>query len=151
MTLGLHFTENFLHSSGKINHSFITAFFTFVLPIQCFVPPTILPRGGDSRCHGGSIHHAHCAIHHVHFFKPFPCIEVIWVQIAKEVGFSPIQEDSVRYVVLFCITSFIVSSLTLPISTYQPFTVDSGNILVECCKLVFAFNGIYHFSLGIFK
>ena len=126
------------------------AFFMFALPIQCFVPPTILPRGGDSRCCGGSIQHAHCPIHHVRFFKQFPCIQVIWVQITEEVCFPPIQEDSVGYVALFCITFFIVSSLTLPISTYQPFTADSGNILVECCKPVLAFDGIYQFSLGIF-
>ena len=151
MTLGLHFTENFLHSSSKINHGFIMAFLTLALPIQCFVPPAILPRGGDSRCCGRSIQHAHCPIHHVCFFKQFPCIQVIWVQITEEVCFFPIQEDSVGYVVLFCITFFIFSSLTLPIFTYQPFTVDSGTILVECCKSVFAFDGIYHFSLVIFK
>ena len=64
---------------------------------------------------------------------------------------SPIQEANVGYVVLFCITFLIVSLLTLPISTYQPFTADSGNILAECCKPIFAFDGIYQFSLGIFK
>ena len=150
MTLGLHFTENFLHSSGKINHGFVMAFFTFALPIQCFVPPTILPRGGDSRCCGGSIQHAHCPIHHVGFFKQFPYVQVIWAQITQEVCLSPIQEDCVEYVVLFGITFFIVLSLTLPISTYQPFAADSGNILVECCKPVFTFNCINQFSLGIF-
>ena len=126
------------------------AFFTFV-SYPMFCSPTILPRGGDSRCCGGSIQHAHCPIHHVCIFKQFPCKQVIWVQSTEEVCFSPIQEDSVGYVVLFCITFFIVSSLTFPISTYQPFTVDSGNILAECWKPVFGFNGIYHFSLGIFK
>ena len=45
----------------------------------------------------------------------------------------------------------IVLSLTLPISTYQPFTADSGNILAKCCKPVFAFDCINKFSLGIFK
>ena len=64
---------------------------------------------------------------------------------------SPIQEDCVRYVVLFDIAFVIVLSLTLPISAYQPFIAYSGNILVDCCNLVFAVDCINQFSLGIFK